>query len=329
MLDRMLGCDQTAVVEALRSGLAVGGSEPLKQIDTHISRLFLGRKHAYKLKRAVRLPFLDFSTIEARRSACEAELAANAAFASRLYEGVAPVVRRANGEISLSGAGDILDWVVVMRRFPDGALLDEMAKAGTLTSDLIARTVETVARFHAAGTPSREAGRPQDYLECINGLRRAERHGVEALKVLTISGSLFEALERELAERSDLIESRRQAGFVRRGHGDLHLGNICLFNGRVTPFDALEFDPTLATTDVLYDVAFLFMDLRARGLSLFANVAMNRYWDVLGQPEEALALLPLFMGMRAAVRMAVAVERGDLSEAEKYRDLGLHLLQHP
>jgi len=317
MPDRTPDHDQTAVVEALRSGSASGESSPLKQIDTHVSHLFLGRRHAYKLKRAVKLPFLDFSTIDARRSACEAELAANAAFASSLYEGVAPVVRSIDGHISVGGSGDVLDWVVVMRRFPDGALLNEMAKAGTLTLDLIDRTAEAVARFHASVTPSCDAGRPRDYRECIDGLKRAETHGVGALKVAPISGRLFEVLERELAERSDLIESRRRAGWVRRGHGDLHLRNICVYEGRVMPFDALEFNPALATTDVLYDVAFLLMDLRARGLSPFANAAMNRYWDLSSQPDDALALLPLFMGMRAAVRMAVAVERGDLPEAEQ------------
>jgi predicted kinase len=124
-----------------------------------------------------------------------------------------------------------------------------------------------------------------------------------------------------------LIEARREAGWVRRGHGDLHLRNICLFHDRVTPFDALEFDPALSTSDVIYDVAFLFMDLRARGLDGLANLAMNRYWDVSGQPEDALALLPLFMALRATVRLAVAVEAGDLVQAARYRKLGLEILQ--
>jgi aminoglycoside phosphotransferase family enzyme len=163
MLDRTPDRDQKAVVEALRSGLATGESSPLKQIDTHVSHLFLGRRHAYKLKRAVKLPFLDFSTIESRRSACESELAANATIASSLYEGVAPVVRGIDGHISVGASGDVLDWVVVIRRFPDGALLNEMAKAGTLTLDLIDRAAEAVARFHASATPSRDAVRPQDY----------------------------------------------------------------------------------------------------------------------------------------------------------------------
>ncbi|WP_158808966.1 phosphotransferase [Beijerinckia sp. L45] len=318
--------DQTAVVEALRSGSATGALMPLKQIDTHVSRIFLGCEHAYKLKRAVRLPFLDFTTIEARRSACESELAANTAFAPSLYEGVLPVVRAADGHVSLDGPGDVLDWVVVMRRLPDGSLLDEMAMSGTLTSALITQAVDTVARFHTGATPCNDAGRPADYRKWIDGLRLAETSGAGSLKVSSTSGTLFDMLEREVIERSDLIDARRRAGFVRRGHGDLHLGNVCVFEGRVTPFDALEFDPALATTDVLYDVAFLLMDLRARALAPLANVAMNRYWDVTGQSEEALALLPLFMGMRAAVRMAVAGERGDLAGAARYRDVGLSLV---
>lgn len=112
-----------------------------------------------------------------------------------------------------------------------------------------------------------------------------------------------------------------------RGHGDLHLRNICLYRGEPTPFDALEFDPALATGDLLYDVAFLFMDLRARGLDALANRAMNAYWDAAGEGEDALALLPLFTAMRAAIRMAVSVEARDLAQAARYRALAHALLQ--
>lgn len=247
--------------------------------------------------------------------------------APEIYEDVLPVVREGGGAISVGGPGEAIDWVVVMRRFPDGALLEEIAEAGRLTPELASRTAEVVAEFHAKLPACIEAGHAVDYRRIIEGLRRTEAGGAAALDVQPTSQSLFSALEREVARLSPLIEARRRAGWVRRGHGDLHLRNICLFNGRVTPFDALEFDPALATADVIYDAAFLFMDLRARGLNALANMAMNCYWDASAQPEDALALLPLFMALRAAVRMAVNVEAGDLVEAERYHHLGHELLR--
>lgn len=323
--------DQEATVAALQSGAATGDPRPLKRLDTHMSRVFLGEDRVYKLKRSVRLPFADMSTLEARHRSCEAELEVNRALAPSLYEGVLPVARTADGSLQVGGAGEVLDWLVVMRRFPDGALLDEIARDGRLTPDLVARTAEAVAAFHAHLPPHPETGHAVDYRRIVEGLRRTEADGAAKLGVQPVAAPLFQALEHEIARHSPLIEARRRAGWVRRGHGDLHLRNICLFEGRVTPFDALEFDPALATADVIYDVAFLLMDLRARGQEAFANLAMNAWWDALGQDETALALLPLFTALRAAVRMAVAMEAGDLAEADRYRRLGLQLLApvHP
>jgi hypothetical protein len=316
---------QEAVIAALERLLAANDPS-FKRIDTHLSHLFLGRLKVYKLKRGVRLPFVDFTSPQARRRACEAELAVNRALAPDLYEAVVPIIRAPDGALMLGGEGEAVDWLVAMRRFPDGALLDEMADTGALSVDQVREAVRTIARFHADAAPDLQSGHTADYRGVITELRRTEAHGASQLQVLPASDALFEALDRALARGSSIIEQRRKDGWVRRGHGDLHLRNICLFEGRVTPFDALEFDARLATTDVLYDVAFLFMDLRARGMKDHLNAAMNAYWDALDQPESALALLPLFMGLRAAVKVAVDVEAGDLEAAGRYRRLGLALL---
>lgn len=300
---------------------------PLRRIDTHVSHLFLGRSHVFKLKRAVHLPFADFTSPDARHRACQAELAVNKALAPDLYQAVLPITQESDGTYALAGKGQPVDWVVVMHRFADGALFSEMAKAGSLTPDLVREAAEVIARFHAARPPNIEAGHTADYLGVIAGLRRTEADGAERLQIEPGSDALFEALDQAVARGSPVIEQRRKAGWVRRGHGDLHLRNICLFERRVTPFDALEFDPRLATTDVLYDVAFLLMDLRERGLRHHLNAAMNAYLDTIVQPASAPSLLPLFMGLRAAVKMAVGVEAGDLEEAARYRRLGLELLE--
>lgn len=318
--------DQDAIVTAMECGAATGDSHPLKRLETHMSHVFLGPERAYKLKRAVRHPFCDMSSMEARRQACEAELAVNRALAPELYEAVLPIVRNMDGALRIGGEGQPRDWVVVMRRFPDGALLADMADAGRLTPDLVREAAAAIADFHAGLPPHLDAGHAVDYRRIIEGLRRTEAEAAVALGLRPASEALFSALDREVTRLSPVIEARRRNGWVRRGHGDLHLRNICLYRGRVVPFDALEFDPALATADVIYDVAFLLMDLRGHDLDDLAEIATNHYWTRLAQPEDARVLLPLFTALRAAVRMAIAIEGQDLVQSASYRALGLRLL---
>jgi aminoglycoside phosphotransferase family enzyme/predicted kinase len=317
---------QAAVVAALESGAASGDPAPLKRIDTHLSRVFIAPGRVYKLSRARTHPFVDLSRPEQRRAAAEAEVTVNRRLAPGLYERLAAVTRAGDGALGLDGPGDAVDWLVVMKPIAPGAILDEMAQAGALGLPMIEALAETVARFHATLAPVEDAGRPQDYHRILAGLAATETEGAAALHVRRRSARLFERLEAELTRRTPQIEARREAGFVRHGHGDLHLRNICVFDGKVTPFDALAFDPAMATADVLYDLAFLLMDLEARGLHGHANAAMNRYWDASGEAEAALALLPLFMALRATVRMAVLTEGGALDEAADYHRLALRLL---
>ena len=317
---------QEALVAAFTAGSVVGAPRPITRVDTHLSHIFLTGDLAFKLKRAVRLPFADFESGEARRAACEAELAVNAPLARPLYLDVRPVTRATDGRFCIGGGGTVTDWVVAMRRFDQSDQFDQLARAGELTRGLVEGAVDVVARAHAATCANLLAGYTADYRHVIEGLHQTEEHGAARMGLHATSPLLFERLDFELAHVSELIEQRRRQGKVRRGHGDLHLRNICVFQGTPTPFDALEFDARLATTDVLYDLAFLLMDLCRIGLNAHANAAMNRYWDVVNEDETALSLLPFFMALRAAVRMAVSVEAGDLAEARIYRALSFDLL---
>lgn len=317
---------QARLVETLAQGQIVGESGPLRRLDTHMSHVFLGEARAYKLKRALRHPFTDLSTLERRRLACLAELRLNRRLAPTLYEAVWSAHAAANGSIILNGAGEVIDYLVVMRRFADGALLDEIARAGNLKEAQVLEAIDLVARFHAGLPPHFEAGRAIDYHTLVTGLRATETAGAAALGLSPASEPLFSALAHAVDHQAPLIEARRRDGWVREGHGDLHLRNICIFEGKVTPFDALEFDPALTTTDVLYDLAFLLMDLQFRGLANLADIARDRYWSLTGQPAAATSLLNVFVALRATVRMAVTVEAGDLPTAARYRALALSLL---
>ncbi len=291
-----------------------------------MSHLFLSGDQVFKLKRAVSLPFADFSTLVQRRAACLSEASVNRAFAPSLYLGARPITYGDNG-FEIDGSGAVVDWVVAMRRFDQAQQFDEMARSGRLTRGHAEAAASALARAHFEATPSPDLGRAGDYAQVIATLRRTETHGADQKGVSAGSSLLYERLKQELARVAPRIEARRKAGKVRRGHGDLHLGNICMFDGQAMPFDALEFDERLATTDVLYDLAFLLMDLRRAGLDAQANAAMNRYWDGAGEDEAALDLLAFFMGLRACVRMAVATVSGDSEAAHAYRSLGLHLLR--
>ena len=319
---------QAEVVRAFAQGLATG-EPPLKHVVTHMSHVFLGRERAYKLARARAHGFGDFSTLAARRTACLAEFMLNRALAPALYESVKPVRMGPGGKVHIGGGGRLVDWVIIMRRFAPGALFSELARDQLLTPDLVIGAVDAVVRLHGSAPPLMQSGGVRDYETILSGLRKSHAAAEASGCKIEDASALFETLGERLRALAPLLERRRQGGSTRRGHGDLHLRNICIFKGQVTLFDALAFDDALATGDVLYDLAFLLMDLQARGLAPYANLAMNRYLDETQQPEWALALLAPFMALRAIVRMTVAEEAGDHDEAARYHRLGVQLLDLP
>ncbi|MDJ0921325.1 MAG: AAA family ATPase [Henriciella sp.] len=318
--------DLIAAFDEARVANVVLATPPIR---THLSYVFLTADRAYKLKRAVKLPFVDFSTVEKRHAACLAELEVNRLFAEAMYLGVQPIVARGDGMYQIGGCDEeAVDWVVEMRRFDQEDQFDELLSANLLTAALIDETADMIAEAHAEAQPVYSAGHAADYRGILQGLRATEEHGAGAMGMHAASSDLFERMDTKLAQIDPLIEARRRAGSVRRTHGDLHLRNICLFEDRPTPFDALEFDARLTTTDILYDLAFLLMDLVRLNQVAAANQLMNRYWDTAGEPENAHAVMPFFLALRAVVRMAVDVEAGDLPEASIYRDLASRLLTH-
>lgn len=317
-------------------GGLIGG--PVERIDTHAAIVFLAGDRACKLKRAVRLPYLDFSTPARRRAVCMAELELNRRTAPDLYLGVLPVGRRADGTLALD-QGEPVDWVVMMRRFPADALLETMAASGSLPPLLVRDLADAVAAFHAtAGIVAGPGAVPG--ADRVRAVIDGNRTSMSALPDGLLDPASCATLHRRslarLGELAPLLDRRARSGQVRHCHGDLHLANICLWQGRPTLFDGLEFDPQLATTDVLYDLAFLLMDLWQRGLHPEASALFNRYCDMT-DCDDGLATLPLFLSMRAAVRAHVgasaaatqadaAARTRKLSAARHYLEAALALL---
>lgn len=283
------------------------GPEAATRIDTHISRVFLSGERVYKLKRAVALPYVDFSTLEKRRLACEAEWRVNRRTAPGLYLSVEAIRRDARGRWSLGGAGEAVDWLVVMRRFDQDALLDRMAETGRLDIGTVVRAAEIVARFHEAAERVATADGASRVAEVIAGNAESERRfAVPWALAQEAADALTQTCAAALRRLSPLLDARAAAGRIRDGHGDLHLRNICVIEGVPVPFDAIEFNPEWRRIDVWYDVAFLLMDLLHRDLPRHANAALNAYLGAGGGGADGLAALPLFLALRAIVRGHVA-----------------------
>ena len=330
--------DQHDVIDFLSRPSSYGAAVArIDVIETHVSLVFLAGDRAHKLKRAVKFPYLDFSSAEQRRVACEAELALNRRTAPDLYLEVRALTRTMNGAVGFGTQGPVVDWVVVMRRFDQAALFDELAKTGRLNASLMTELADHIAAFHQAAEPRPDRGGAAALAAvaetnhcCLMAARDA---GFAADRIIEIRQR---SLER-LAAVAGLLDGRAATGKVRRGHGDLHLRNVCLFEGRPTLFDCLEFSDELASVDILYDLAFLLMDLEHRGLADFANLVLNRYLDLTDE-DDGLAAMPLFLSSRAAIRAhvtAAAMERAAQpgvtpemgAEARGYLDLCALLLR--
>lgn len=303
-----------AAVLALLGDPATHGGAAVRRIDTHISSIFLAGERAWKLKKAVTLPFLDFSTLESRRRACEAEIAVNRTAAADLYLGVVPVTRGADGVLTLGGSGEAVEWLVAMRRFDEDTLFDRLAASGTLDRRLLDALIEAVAAAHRAAPPVFDKGGAAGLAWTIDTNRASMLAAPVPLPQAAVDRLAAES-HAWLERSTPLLEARRERGLVRRCHGDLHLGNICLFGGRPTLFDAIEFSDDIATVDVFYDLAFLLMDLDRRAGRAAAAAAMNHYLDLTGD-YEAVAALPLMLSLRAGVRAHVTATMGRTTEAE-------------
>jgi len=300
---------------ALLCGLA--GREP---IETHISAVYVGTDTVWKLKKAVRLAFLDFSELPARHRFLLRELEVNRTAAPELYRDVVPVIRQPDGTLALGGGeppgSDVVEWVLRMAPVPAGDFLDVIAARHGLTPVLLDALADTVSAYHhtlrpVPGVDSRAAMRAVAQGNAI----AAHDAGLTDDRVR----AWLTAITARIAEIAAWLATRAANGFVRRAHGDLHLGNLCLWRGRPVPFDAIEFDEAMATIDLGYDLAFLLMDLDHRVARGAANRVLNRYVARTG--DAALTRgLPVFLSMRAMIRAQVEASRGNRDVAAAYLD---------
>jgi uncharacterized protein len=295
-----------------------------RPIETHISLVFVGADTVWKLKKAVKLPFLDFTRAEDRRRFIERELALNAAAAPGMYRDMLPVVRQQDGSLTLTstpGDAPAEDWVLRMARVPADDFLDAIAARGGLTQALQDALADAVAAYHHA-LPAVAGVQPPMRQIALGNVPSALAAGLPAAEVEAWRDAVLTAL----ATLEPVLAERAGAGLVRRAHGDLHLGNLCLWQGRPAPFDALEFDETLGTIDLAYDLAFLLMDLDRRVDRAAANRVLNRY--VARTADVGLVrTLPVFLSVRAMVRAHVEARSGHAAAWQPYLRAALDYLR--
>ena len=301
--------NQQPVIDFLTDPATHGGGT-VKRIDTHAASGFLSGQRALKIKRAVRFPFLDFSTLDKRKAACDAEIEVNRLYAPAIYRGVVAITRTADGKLAIAGKGDPVEWAVEMARFDETQTLDHLADNGHIDAALADQLGRAVATAHAVVPVVKNAGFADTLAEIIEQ-NHGELRAVPDLFAAENVDALTAASRSALARLRPLLTARERDGCVRRCHGDLHLGNIVLIDKAPVLFDAIEFNPTLATIDVFYDLAFLLMDLIERDLVDAANSVLNRYLAESKRDSDldALGALPLLMSLRAAIRAKATAAR--------------------
>ncbi len=322
--------DQTEVIEFLcRPGSYGLDVNEVQHIDTHGAVVFLAGDRAYKMKRAVYFEYMDFSTLDRREQCCRAELRLNRRTAPETYLGVVAVTRQANGGLALDGAGTPLEWLVYMRRFAEADVLDKVALRGEFDDALAIRVADMACDFLDSCEVRREEGVCDTMADIVAETARLLPEGVGDM---FSQADVDELSQRQIAAVQNLsarLAARRLTGFIRHGHGDFHLRNICLIEGQPTMFDAIEFNDRLAISDVLYDLAFLLMDLIHRGLGGPANLILNRYLERSGD-FGGVGLLALYLSVRAGIRAFTAIpaaaNQDDPEIAQRVRRGGVEYL---
>jgi len=291
--------------------------DTVERIETHISWVLLAGDYAYKIKKPVDFGFLDFSTLERRHHFCEEEVRINQRLAPSIYLGVVPI---AGQPPRLEGEGAPVDYAVKMRRFPPDALLSQRSDA--LTPALMEHLAEQLVRFHqtaAVAPPESPWGEPAQVVQPMRENFAPIRAALAGERPLARLQELEAWTLRRYGESKRLLAARKRGGWIREGHGDLHLGNITLAAEGPLLFDAIEFNPELRWIDTQNDLAFLLMDLEEKGHPHLASHLLDRYLEASGD-YEGVPLLPFYQCYRALVRAKVAALRlgqGDLTGEER------------
>jgi hypothetical protein len=292
----------------------------LRMIETHISWVVLTGRYAYKIKKPVNFGFLDFSTLEKRHHYCVEELRLNRRFAPEIYLELVEI-RGSENAPRIGGSGEVIEYAIKMLEFPQHCLLSARAAKGELDEEIIDAIADTLAATHIASgraDPASEYGSPGEVA------RWSDENLVQiaaAIPVESLPNSYFELKRwyRENVDLLDIVDARRAEGRVRDCHGDLHLGNMAMIDGKLRFFDCIEFNPELRWIDTISETAFVAMDLHARGYPGYCWRFLNRYFE-RGGDFAGIALLRYYFVYRALVRAKVEALRARQQQDDERED---------
>ena len=316
----------------LKAQLTDISTTPVVTHETHAAWVFLTTEtagnFAYKLKKPISFPYLDYGTVDKRRTFCQREIELNSRTAPALYLSAQALVKTGDtislvdGD-ALGDNADPLDWIVKMQRFADTDLLSTYVKENDLSPDLVKQLTANILALHNQAAVQKQEDGLTPITATIEGNDFMFGQQAESLDRSTTQ-ALTQAQLDAAKTLAPILNKRAAAGMIRQCHGDMHLGNICLWDGAPVLFDCIEFNDDFAVIDTLYDLAFLLMDLHFRGLSPIAAQVVDNY-DGLGEQDNA-ALLPLFISIRAAIRAHVSVAMGDVPLAKQYLAMAVDAL---
>ena len=325
--------DARAVQERLVRALCASLSAEL--IETHISYVLLVGAEAYKIKKALDLGFLDFTTLDSRRHYCAEELRLNRRLAPQLYLDLVAVAGTAQAPaFAAADAAEAIEYAVHMRRFDQEALYDSLARRGQLGRQHIDALAAVLAEFHRLAAPAAAAS-PYGSAESIAAPMRQNFAQIRSLlPAQDDSAAVLDELDtwsgRKHAALAPLFAARCRQGRIRECHGDLHLGNVAWVDGAAVPFDGIEFNPSLRWIDVMSEIAFLMMDLQLRRSDGLAWRFLSAYLERSGD-YGGLAVLDAYLVYRAMVRAKIAAicaaqaEAGTAQQAAAQADCREHL----
>lgn len=282
--------------------------EQFQVIETHISWVLLTGPYVYKIKKPMNFGFLDFTTLSAREHFCQQELKLNQRLTEDLYLDVLPITGSAEAP-QLGGSGEAIEYALKMRQFPQDGLLSTLQSKGELTTAHIDDMARQIAAFHLSA-PKVAVEHPLGTAESV--MAPVTQNFEQILPFLSEKADLvqLQALEAwantSFQRLKPLLTQRKQDGFIRECHGDIHLGNATLINGKVVIFDCIEFNEPFRMTDVYADLGFLAMDLEDRGLKSLSRRLVSQYLELTGD-YAGLEVLNFYKAYRAMVRAKVAL----------------------
>jgi aminoglycoside phosphotransferase family enzyme/predicted kinase len=299
--------------------------EPIQLLQTHISYVLLTGDYAYKVKKPVNFGFLDFTALAQRHYFCQEELRLNRRLSPDLYLAVLPITQDVSGQYRFAAEGEpgeLADYAVQMRQFPQDALFSRLFQDGKLTPEMMGTLGRQIAEFHQNAATNAEI---QSY-GSVAAIRQVDANNFalsESFIGRSQTQTQYDATHTFttdfFAEHPDWFAQRQRLGKIREAHGDLHLNNICLYQGKIDVFDCIEFNKEFRNIDVINDIAFTVMDLEFRGRPDLANILLNTYLEHTGDYQGA-ALLPLYLTMRAYIRgnvNSLALDDPAIADAEK------------